>query len=63
MRGWIFGTDSLKCGIHQSITPFIAMESLLWLLLEAGIALLILIFIVWWTLPRKKSGNGKDGGK
>jgi len=39
------------------------MESLLWLLLEAGIALLILIFIVWWTLPRKKSGNGKDGGK
>ena len=33
------------------------MESLLWLLLEAGIALLILIFIVWWTLPRKKSGD------
>lgn len=57
MRGWIFGADSLKCGIHQSITPFIAMESLLWLLLEAGIALLILIFIVWWTLPRRKSGD------
>jgi len=28
-----------------------------WLLLEAGIALLILIFIVWWTMPRKKSGD------
>jgi len=39
------------------------MELLLWLLLEAGIALLILIFIVWWTWPRKKSGDGKGGGK
>lgn len=28
-----------------------------WLLLEAGLALALLIFIVWWTLPRKK---GKD---
>lgn len=25
-----------------------------WLLLEAGLALVLLIFIVWWTLPRKK---------
>lgn len=39
------------------------MESLLWLLLEAGVALLVLIFIVWWTWPRNKSGGGKDGGK
>jgi len=30
------------------------MESLFWLLLEAGVALLILILIVWWTWPRKK---------
>lgn len=30
---------------------------LFWLLLEAGIALLILVFIVWWTWPRKKSGG------
>lgn len=28
-----------------------------WLLLEAGLALALLIFIVWWTMPRKK---GKD---
>ncbi len=42
--------------------PVIVMESLLWLLIEAGIALLILIFIVWWTLPRRKSGDDKDGG-
>jgi len=24
-----------------------------WLLLEAGLALAILLFIVWWTWPRK----------
>ncbi len=24
-----------------------------WLLLEAGVALAILLFIVWWTWPRK----------
>jgi len=29
------------------------------LILEAGVALFLLIFIVWWTLPRKKKG-GKD---
>lgn len=33
------------------------MDLLLWLLLEAGIALLALLFIVWWTWPRKKSGD------
>jgi hypothetical protein len=27
---------------------------MIWLLLEAGIALLLLVLIVWWTLPRKK---------
>jgi hypothetical protein len=31
------------------------MESLLWLLLEAGIALALLLAIVWWTWPRSKS--------
>jgi hypothetical protein len=38
------------------------MESLLWLLLEAAIAVGLLIFIVWWTLPRKKSDNKRDEG-
>ena len=28
-----------------------------WLLLEAGVALLVLILIVWWTWPR---GGGKN---
>ncbi len=26
---------------------------MLWFLLEAGVALAILLFIVWWTWPRK----------
>jgi len=30
------------------------MEGLFWLLLEAGIALALLILIVWWTVPRRK---------
>ena len=29
-------------------------------ILEAGVALFLLLFIVWWTLPRKK--NGKKNG-
>lgn len=31
-----------------------------WLLLEAGIALALLILIVWWTLPRKKPPEDRD---
>jgi hypothetical protein len=34
---------------------------LFWLLLEAGVALALLLFIVWWTWPRR--GAGKDGGE
>jgi len=34
-----------------------------WLLLEAGIALLLLVLIVWWTWPRNKSGGDKDDGE
>ena len=30
------------------------MESLLWILLEAGLALTALILIVWWTWPKGK---------
>ncbi len=37
------------------------VSSGLWiLLLEAGVALALLVFIVWWTLPRK-SKNRDDG--
>lgn len=28
-----------------------------WLLLEAGVALAIGLFIVWWTWPKKRPGD------
>jgi hypothetical protein len=34
-----------------------AVEGLLWLLLEAGVALALLLLIVWWTWPRRKAGK------
>lgn len=36
------------------------METLLWFLLEAGAALAALIFIVWWTWPKERSGDTRD---
>ena len=34
---------------------------LFWLLLEAGVALALLLFIVWWTWPRRDSDKSGDG--
>lgn len=34
-----------------------------WILLEAGVALGIGLFIVWWTIPRKRQDAGKDEGQ
>lgn len=37
---------------------------MIWLLLEAGVALAILLFIVWWTWPRKpKQPVDRDRGQ
>ena len=40
---------------------------LFWLLLEAGVALALLLFIVWWTWPRRNAAKGRgeehDDGK
>jgi len=33
---------------------------LFWLLLEAGVALALLLFIVWWTWPRRSAAKGRD---
>jgi hypothetical protein len=38
------------------------MDGFLLLLLEAGVALALLAFIVWWTWPRGKRSNRRDGG-
>jgi hypothetical protein len=34
-----------------------------WILLEAGIALALAIFIVWWTLPRAKRDAQEHAAK
>ena len=37
------------------------IESGLWIiLLEAAIALGLLVFIVWWTMPKKKKESPED---
>jgi hypothetical protein len=33
---------------------------MIWFFIEAGVALLLLVLIVWWTVPRRK--RGKDPG-
>jgi hypothetical protein len=38
------------------------MDGFLLLLLEAGVALALLLFIVWWTWPRRDSREKRDGG-
>jgi hypothetical protein len=37
------------------------MDGFLLLLLEAGLALALLLFIVWWTWPRRDSREKRDG--
>jgi len=31
-----------------------------WFLLESGVALLLLLFIVWWTVPSRKRRKDAD---
>lgn len=46
--------DSARRSIEESINVPVADESagFYWLLLEAGIALGLLLFIVWWTMKK-----------
>ncbi|HYH40541.1 MAG TPA: hypothetical protein VD867_01040 [Burkholderiales bacterium] len=39
------------CGPHN--VTFVFLMDLVWLLAEAGIALALLLGIVWWTWPRR----------
>lgn len=36
------------------------MDALLWLVLEAAVALGLLVFIVWWTMPRRDRRRDED---
>src|SRR5262245_60741898 len=64
-RSWRGNADSLKCGftLGSQYRLDIAMEGFLLLLLEAGVALAILIFIVWWTWPRRERDDGRHNEK
>ena len=33
---------------------------MIWLILEALLALALFVFIIWWTLPRKPRHDKKD---
>ena len=37
------------------------MSAIMWFVLEAGIALVLLLLIVWWTWPRPKRSPEKNG--
>ncbi|HYL17925.1 MAG TPA: hypothetical protein VEV20_04560 [Burkholderiales bacterium] len=32
-----------------------------WFLIESGVALLLLVFIVWWTMPRRERPDDSSG--
>ena len=33
---------------------------MIWLILEGVLALILFLFIVWWTLPRKRDRDPKE---
>jgi hypothetical protein len=52
--------ESFAKVLHFPHQYSVVMESLLWLLLEAGVALALLLLIVWWTWPRKKTREERN---
>ena len=54
---WIL--DGRSRIMAASITSAVSMD-LFWLLLEAGVALALLLGIVWWTWPRAKKEDESD---
>jgi len=53
-----------ECALELSIGVSIVKRetAMSWILIEAGLALALAIFIVWWTLPRSK-GKNKNGNE
>ena len=33
---------------------------MVWLIMEGVLALVLFVFIIWWTLPRDRDKKGKD---
>ena len=59
--------DSARCSARvdhringEKYSADCPMESLLWILLEAGLALAALILIVWWTWPKSRPDDAKN---
>jgi len=46
--------------ITAKVNPKPDRRKMLWLLLEAGLALAVLILIVWWTWPKKPRDDDRD---
>lgn len=36
---------------------------MMWVLIEAGLALVLLVVIVWWTMPRTRDSNKHSNSK
>ena len=52
VRAFPFASESAQCWV---------MDSGFWIfLLEGAVALALLIFIVWWTLPKKRPPDEKQ---
>ena len=54
-----FVHDGGEYSVSSFVSDPVSMD-LLWFLLEAGVALLLLLGIVWWTWPRSQKPPG-DG--
>ena len=55
------------CTMRRSISQhpddlFEKRSDMFWLLFEAGVALALLLFIVWWTWPRAPRDKGDRPG-
>jgi hypothetical protein len=63
MEGWLTQPASAITEIPAARIMARMIESGLWIiLLEAAVALGLLLFIVWWTLPKKRR-KPEDGAK
>ena len=48
-------------GGEYNVAFFPTVMDLVWLLIEAGVALALLLGIVWWTWPRRPDAGAGDG--
>ena len=47
-------------GGEYNVAVFLSFMDLVWLLAEAGVALALLLGIVWWTWPRRRDVKPED---